>query len=165
MIFIFWIGLGWIGLVDRRRFKRRGRGYYCWIHQNHLWNPYVQEGVMISLWNMMSRNLELTRNFLLFFFFYSLFSNPSHFSICMVVFGFVGAWLFGFIYLFIFIISLFSLVCTALYNDGDGERKYLPQFFKFIVANPLSVRTKVFSSLYGLELEFPNILLQFVFTN
>lgn len=36
-----------------------------------------------------------------------------------------------------------SLVCTALYNDGDGERKYLPQFFKFIVANPLSVRTKV----------------------
>ena len=35
------------------------------------------------------------------------------------------------------------LVCTALYTDGDGERKYLPQFFKFIVANPLSVRTKV----------------------
>lgn len=35
------------------------------------------------------------------------------------------------------------LVCTALYNDGDGERKYLPQFFKFVVANPLSVRTKV----------------------
>ncbi|GKV00911.1 hypothetical protein SLEP1_g13520 [Rubroshorea leprosula] len=34
-------------------------------------------------------------------------------------------------------------VCTALYNDGDGERKYLPQFFKFIVSNPLSVRTKV----------------------
>ncbi|XP_021902350.1 trafficking protein particle complex subunit 13 [Carica papaya] len=36
-----------------------------------------------------------------------------------------------------------TLVCTALYNDGDGERKYLPQFFKFSVANPLSVRTKV----------------------
>ncbi|KAF3777443.1 Trafficking protein particle complex subunit 13 [Nymphaea thermarum] len=36
-----------------------------------------------------------------------------------------------------------TLVCTALYNDGDGERKYLPQFFKFAVANPLSVRTKV----------------------
>jgi hypothetical protein len=36
-----------------------------------------------------------------------------------------------------------TLICTALYNDGDGERKYLPQFFKFIVANPLSVRTKV----------------------
>jgi len=34
-------------------------------------------------------------------------------------------------------------VCTALYNDGDGERKYLPQFFKFSVSNPLSVRTKV----------------------
>ncbi|KAL9234071.1 hypothetical protein vseg_008984 [Gypsophila vaccaria] len=36
-----------------------------------------------------------------------------------------------------------TLVCTALYSDGDGDRKYLPQFFKFIVANPLSVRTKV----------------------
>ncbi|XP_043689514.1 probable trafficking protein particle complex subunit 13 homolog isoform X2 [Telopea speciosissima] len=36
-----------------------------------------------------------------------------------------------------------TLVCTALYNDGDGERKHLPQFFKFVVANPLSVRTKV----------------------
>ncbi|GLT30350.1 hypothetical protein SLA2020_051540 [Shorea laevis] len=36
-----------------------------------------------------------------------------------------------------------TLVCTALYNDGDGERKYLPQFFKFSVSNPLSVRTKV----------------------
>ncbi|XP_020085226.1 trafficking protein particle complex subunit 13 isoform X1 [Ananas comosus] len=36
-----------------------------------------------------------------------------------------------------------TLVCTALYNDGDSERKYLPQFFKFAVANPLSVRTKV----------------------
>ncbi|XP_042478742.1 trafficking protein particle complex subunit 13 isoform X2 [Macadamia integrifolia] len=36
-----------------------------------------------------------------------------------------------------------TLVCTALYSDGDSERKYLPQFFKFIVANPLSVKTKV----------------------
>ncbi|XP_011625579.1 probable trafficking protein particle complex subunit 13 homolog [Amborella trichopoda] len=36
-----------------------------------------------------------------------------------------------------------TLVCTALYHDGDGERKYLPQYFKFAVANPLSVRTKV----------------------
>lgn len=39
------------------------------------------------------------------------------------------------------------LVCTALYHDGDSERKYLPQFFKFMVANPLSVRTKVTSPL------------------
>ncbi|KAL8511987.1 hypothetical protein ACS0TY_018448 [Phlomoides rotata] len=36
-----------------------------------------------------------------------------------------------------------TLVCTALYSDGDSERKYLPQFFKFMVSNPLSVRTKV----------------------
>lgn len=36
-----------------------------------------------------------------------------------------------------------TLVCTALYSDGDADRKYLPQFFKFIVSNPLSVRTKV----------------------
>ncbi|KAK6154694.1 hypothetical protein DH2020_008942 [Rehmannia glutinosa] len=36
-----------------------------------------------------------------------------------------------------------TLVCTALYTDGDIERKYLPQFFKFVVSNPISVRTKV----------------------
>ncbi len=40
-------------------------------------------------------------------------------------------------------VTIVRLVCTAVYNDGDGDRKYLPQFFKFIVANPLSVRTKV----------------------
>ncbi|KAK8607938.1 hypothetical protein V6N13_023382 [Hibiscus sabdariffa] len=39
-------------------------------------------------------------------------------------------------------LGAYTMVCTALYNDG-GERKYLPQFFKFVVANPLSVRTKV----------------------
>ncbi|KAI3800385.1 hypothetical protein L1987_28475 [Smallanthus sonchifolius] len=36
-----------------------------------------------------------------------------------------------------------TLVCTALYHDNDAERKYLPQYFKFMVSNPLSVRTKV----------------------
>ncbi|GER48172.1 S-adenosyl-L-methionine-dependentmethyltransferases superfamily protein [Striga asiatica] len=36
-----------------------------------------------------------------------------------------------------------TLVCTALYTDGENERKYLPQFFKFVVSNPISVRTKV----------------------
>nr|XP_043610074.1 trafficking protein particle complex subunit 13-like [Erigeron canadensis] len=36
-----------------------------------------------------------------------------------------------------------TLVCTAQYSDGDTDRKYLPQYFKFIVSNPLSVRTKV----------------------
>ncbi|KAI3510385.1 hypothetical protein L1887_17334 [Cichorium endivia] len=36
-----------------------------------------------------------------------------------------------------------TLVCTAQYSDGDADRKYLPQYFKFIVSNPLSVRTKV----------------------
>ncbi|XP_076910592.1 uncharacterized protein LOC143568288 isoform X2 [Bidens hawaiensis] len=35
-----------------------------------------------------------------------------------------------------------TLVCTAQYSDGDAERKYLPQYFKFMVSNPLSVRTK-----------------------
>jgi hypothetical protein len=35
------------------------------------------------------------------------------------------------------------LMCMAVYTDPDGERKYLPQYFKFIAANPLSVRTKV----------------------
>jgi hypothetical protein len=30
-----------------------------------------------------------------------------------------------------------------VYTDSDEERKYLPQYFKFSVANPLAVRTKV----------------------
>lgn len=37
-----------------------------------------------------------------------------------------------------------TLVYMAVYTDSDGERKQLPQSFKFVVANPLSVRTKVF---------------------
>jgi hypothetical protein len=42
------------------------------------------------------------------------------------------------------IVSLyFRLVCMAVYTDWDGERKYLPQYFKFMASNPLSVRTKV----------------------
>jgi len=36
-----------------------------------------------------------------------------------------------------------TLVCMAVYTDADGERKYLPQYFKFLASNPLSVRTKV----------------------
>lgn len=36
-----------------------------------------------------------------------------------------------------------TLMCMAVYTDPDGERKYLPQYFKFVAANPLSVRTKV----------------------
>ncbi|CAM6096380.1 unnamed protein product [Calypogeia fissa] len=36
-----------------------------------------------------------------------------------------------------------TLVCMAVYTDSDGERKYLPQYFKFMASNPLSVRTKV----------------------
>ncbi|KAK3236267.1 peptidyl-prolyl cis-trans isomerase precursor, partial [Cymbomonas tetramitiformis] len=36
-----------------------------------------------------------------------------------------------------------TLVCSTVYIDSDQERKYLPQYFKFVVANPLSVRTKV----------------------
>jgi hypothetical protein len=35
-----------------------------------------------------------------------------------------------------------TLVCSAVYTDADGERKYLPQYFKFSAANPLAVRTK-----------------------
>ena len=36
-----------------------------------------------------------------------------------------------------------TLVCSAQYVDADGERRYLPQYFKFNAANPLAVRTKV----------------------
>lgn len=34
----------------------------------------------------------------------------------------------------------------AVYTDADAERKYLPQYFKFMASNPLSVRTKVLVS-------------------
>lgn len=36
-----------------------------------------------------------------------------------------------------------TLMCMAVYTDPEGERKYLPQYFKFVASNPLSVRTKV----------------------
>jgi trafficking protein particle complex subunit 13 len=36
-----------------------------------------------------------------------------------------------------------TLVCSAVYTDTAGERRYLPQYFRFNVAQPLSVRTKV----------------------
>lgn len=34
-------------------------------------------------------------------------------------------------------------VCSTAYTDADGERKFLPQYFRFSVANPVAVRTKV----------------------
>jgi len=42
-----------------------------------------------------------------------------------------------------------TLVCSATYFDDSGERKYLPQYFKFKVANPLNVRTKMRSAPRG----------------
>jgi hypothetical protein len=36
-----------------------------------------------------------------------------------------------------------TLICSATYTDPDGDRKHLPQYFKFLASNPLSVRTKV----------------------
>lgn len=36
-----------------------------------------------------------------------------------------------------------TLICSAAYVDPEEERKYLPQYFKFLASNPLSVRTKV----------------------
>ena len=36
-----------------------------------------------------------------------------------------------------------TLSCSAAYTMPDGERRLLPQNFKFTASNPLSVRTKV----------------------
>jgi hypothetical protein len=36
-----------------------------------------------------------------------------------------------------------TLVCSTVYTDAEGERRYLPQYFKFSASNPLAVRTKV----------------------
>lgn len=40
-----------------------------------------------------------------------------------------------------------TLVCSTAYTGADGDGKYLPQYYKFASANPLSVRTKVYSPL------------------
>lgn len=65
--------------VDRQRFKRKSREFCCWIRQNRLWNPFAQEVVMTSLWNMMSKNLELTRkNFVFLFFFFREKKKKTH---------------------------------------------------------------------------------------
>ena len=39
-----------------------------------------------------------------------------------------------------------TLVCSTVYTAADGERKYMPQYFKSASHNPLSVRTKVSKS-------------------
>jgi low affinity Fe/Cu permease len=83
---------------------------------------------MISLWSMMSKNWEHIRIFLFLLFL----------CICLVLCQAI----------LMLICFISRLVCTALYNGGDGERKYLPQFFKFTVSNPLSVRTKVTGYLF-----------------
>lgn len=36
-----------------------------------------------------------------------------------------------------------TLACSSLYTAPDGERKYLPQHFRFASANPMVVRTRV----------------------
>eukprot|EP00898_Chlorokybus_atmophyticus_P000318 jgi/Chlat1/1287/Chrsp118S00073 len=37
-----------------------------------------------------------------------------------------------------------TLMCSATYLDSDsGARQFLPQYYKFVASNPLSVRTKV----------------------
>ncbi|KOO27452.1 upf0533 protein [Chrysochromulina tobinii] len=39
-------------------------------------------------------------------------------------------------------IGIHILICSALYTDSQGERKYFRKFFKFQVNNPLSMRSK-----------------------
>lgn len=107
-------------LPSRQRFRQRGRGFFCSIRPSLRLNPYALVAAMTSLWNTMLKSLELTRVF------------SSHFLFCFL-----------FSYQWLTPTQFARLVCSALYNDADGERKYLPQFFKFVVANPLSVRTKV----------------------
>eukprot|EP00271_Cylindrocystis_brebissonii_P015586 TRINITY_DN38520_c0_g1_i1.p1 TRINITY_DN38520_c0_g1~~TRINITY_DN38520_c0_g1_i1.p1 ORF type:complete len:454 (-),score=82.78 TRINITY_DN38520_c0_g1_i1:56-1417(-) len=46
-----------------------------------------------------------------------------------------------------------TLVCSATYIDPNGEQKFLPQYFKFVASNPLSVRTKVRTVKGGAGLE------------
>jgi hypothetical protein len=83
---------------------------------------------MILSSSMMSKNWVHIRMLLFLFYFTSITVVLLHIAILTVD---------------LVVLCESRLVCTALYNDGDAERKYLPQFFKFTVSNPLSVRTKV----------------------
>ena len=39
-------------------------------------------------------------------------------------------------------VGIHILICSALYTDSSGERKYFRKFFKFQVNNPLSMKSK-----------------------
>lgn len=39
-------------------------------------------------------------------------------------------------------VGIHILICSALYTDSAGERKYFRKFFKFQVNNPLSMKSK-----------------------
>ena len=39
-------------------------------------------------------------------------------------------------------VGIHILICSALYTDAAGERKYFRKFFKFQVNNPLSMKSK-----------------------
>ena len=39
-------------------------------------------------------------------------------------------------------VGVHILICSALYTDASGERKYFRKFFKFQVNNPLSMKSK-----------------------
>ena len=39
-------------------------------------------------------------------------------------------------------VGIHILICSALYTDASGERKYFRKFFKFQVNNPLSMKSK-----------------------
>ena len=39
-------------------------------------------------------------------------------------------------------VGIHILICSALYTDTSGERKYFRKFFKFAVNNPLSMKSK-----------------------
>ncbi|KAL3157424.1 hypothetical protein ABBQ32_011895 [Trebouxia sp. C0010 RCD-2024] len=39
-------------------------------------------------------------------------------------------------------LGIHSLICSTVYTGADGERRYIPETFKFTSANPLYVKTK-----------------------
>ena len=39
-------------------------------------------------------------------------------------------------------VGIHILICSAVYTDASGERKYFRKFFKFQVNNPLSMKSK-----------------------
>jgi hypothetical protein len=64
-------------------------------------------------------------------------------------------------------VGVHILICSALYTDASGERKYFRKFFKFQVNNPLSMKSKTHtlagSNEVVIETQLQNVMARQIF--